>query len=249
MSKLFLLAAALLINLGLFTLMYYLVAVEKPIDTHVLPALTLQYVELPNEEPLTDSADSLPSLPEMPAAPPLPPVVATPLPTLPEWAELPALPDMALPALAQTLPELALESQPYLGKISTPEVPPITTQSSASSAQAPAITSQAVVTDAPQVPAKPRIVPADRNLVPLHKRKPSYPRLARRRGIEGRVEVEFLINPQGRVEEETVIFSQPQGVFDEAALQAVRQWTFAPRYIEGSPVYQRARQMMDFQLK
>src|SRR5215204_1318870 len=56
--------------------------------------------------------------------------------------------------------------------------------------------------------------------------RPVYPAIASSVGIEGVVKIEARIGPDGRVVEARVIESIP--LFDNAALDAVRQWTFVP---------------------
>jgi TonB family protein len=57
---------------------------------------------------------------------------------------------------------------------------------------------------------------------------PEYPREAWRRGQEGWVDIELTVNPGGRVTDAKVVASQPRGLFERAALRAVRQWEFEP---------------------
>ncbi|HEV2054030.1 MAG TPA: TonB family protein [Methylomirabilota bacterium] len=49
-----------------------------------------------------------------------------------------------------------------------------------------------------------------------------YPLAARRRGLAGRVEVELLLEPSGRVRDLAVVFSSSHMLLDEAAVEAVR---------------------------
>ena len=49
-----------------------------------------------------------------------------------------------------------------------------------------------------------------------------YPLAARRRGLAGRVEVELLLEPSGRVRELNVVSSSSYALLDEAAVEAVR---------------------------
>ena len=57
--------------------------------------------------------------------------------------------------------------------------------------------------------------------------QPEYPELARRMGMEGRVVVEALVSPLGRVKEVRVQ-STDNPMLNAAALDAVRRWTFEP---------------------
>jgi protein TonB len=63
---------------------------------------------------------------------------------------------------------------------------------------------------------------------------PVYPRIARSARIEGVVILEAVIDAQGRVDRVGVLRSIPQ--LDQAAMEAVRQWTFTPTLLNGVPV-------------
>jgi protein TonB len=58
--------------------------------------------------------------------------------------------------------------------------------------------------------------------------RPDYPLLARRRGWTGQVEVSFRVAPSGAVEEVKVTASSGYWVLDEACLDAIRRWRYAP---------------------
>ncbi len=64
---------------------------------------------------------------------------------------------------------------------------------------------------------------------------PEYPEIARQAGIEGRVAVRVRIGRDGRVREASVVQSQ-NAIFDDAALDAVRRWTFTPGVQAGRAV-------------
>ncbi|MBI1725735.1 MAG: energy transducer TonB [Candidatus Rokubacteria bacterium] len=49
-----------------------------------------------------------------------------------------------------------------------------------------------------------------------------YPLAARRRGLAGRVEIELLLEPSGRVRDVAVVASSSHVFLDEAAVEAVR---------------------------
>lgn len=65
---------------------------------------------------------------------------------------------------------------------------------------------------------------------------PQVPAQARARGIEGMVMVNLLIGIEGQVEDIRVVESRPPNVFDDAVVDAVRQWTFTPAMYAGEPV-------------
>lgn len=77
---------------------------------------------------------------------------------------------------------------------------------------------------------------ADDRLIPLIRVQPEYPQTAADRGLEGVVEIYLHIAADGTVTEATVRHSDPPGVFDQAALDAVRKWTFKPKVVDGQPV-------------
>ncbi len=64
---------------------------------------------------------------------------------------------------------------------------------------------------------------------------PIYPTAARQAGVEGLVVVRYDVTQEGNVINAVVAESEPAGVFDEAALAAVRSWHFNPRIVEGEP--------------
>lgn len=79
---------------------------------------------------------------------------------------------------------------------------------------------------------------------------PVYPAGARRRGIEGRVVVEFLIGTDGSVKHPAIVEADPPRIFDQAVLKAVRGWRFAPRSAEnGLGADVRARKEIRFELE
>ena len=63
-------------------------------------------------------------------------------------------------------------------------------------------------------------------LRPLIRIEPEYPAGARSQGIEGSVTVEFIVGTSGEVADARVMESSPAGVFDQAALAAVRRWRY-----------------------
>jgi len=59
----------------------------------------------------------------------------------------------------------------------------------------------------------------------------NYPRKALRKGIEGYVIIQFVIDTDGAVLDPYVIESEPAGIFDRAAIKAVRKWLYdTPSY-------------------
>ena len=82
----------------------------------------------------------------------------------------------------------------------------------------------------------------------LSKTRPVYPRTALQRGQEGWVKVSFTITEQGRIENPAVVSSRPRQIFDQAALEAIMQWRFRPKVVNGKPVQAKAIQEIRFTL-
>jgi protein TonB len=82
----------------------------------------------------------------------------------------------------------------------------------------------------------------------LSQTRPAYPRDALQRGQEGWVKVSFTITEQGRIENPAIVSSRPRQIFDQAALEAIVQWRFRPRMVNGKPVQTNAVQEIRFTL-
>jgi protein TonB len=89
---------------------------------------------------------------------------------------------------------------------------------------------------------------AEGDVIPIVRIEPQFPREAAINGIEGWVEIEFTIEPDGTVSDPKVLNSQPRRVFDRNAIRAIYKWKFKPRIVDGKPVARRATQRLDFTL-
>ena len=69
-----------------------------------------------------------------------------------------------------------------------------------------------------------------REAIPLYRDNPPprYPRIARRRGYEGTVVLEVLVNTKGKVSDYRIIRSCGYSVLDKAAMKSIRNWLFEP---------------------
>jgi protein TonB len=74
-----------------------------------------------------------------------------------------------------------------------------------------------------------------------------YPSDALKNGIKGFVIINILIDKDGNIELAKVLDSKPSGVFDNAALEAVRSWRFSPAKYKTKPVKMWAKQKISFQ--
>jgi periplasmic protein TonB len=77
---------------------------------------------------------------------------------------------------------------------------------------------------------------------------PIYPFAARLRGAEGVVRVRLTVDARGSVRASEVVFAAPPGVFDEAALEAVRTWRFEPAVGGSGQLMRVAEQDIEFRL-
>lgn len=75
---------------------------------------------------------------------------------------------------------------------------------------------------------------------------PVYPDSARKRGVEGWVELAFTVQTNGSVDQVEVRNASPADVFDDAAVRAVRQWRFEPVQRNGAVIEQRAMVRLRF---
>lgn len=72
--------------------------------------------------------------------------------------------------------------------------------------------------------------------VPTKQVPADYPAAARKRGLSGHVVLLLEVDERGRLVDARVQSASPPGVFDEAALAAVRRWSFQPATYQGRPV-------------
>ncbi|BBO29113.1 protein TonB [Marisediminitalea aggregata] len=73
----------------------------------------------------------------------------------------------------------------------------------------------------------------DGEYLPIVKVSPVYPRRALQRGIEGFVIVEFTVTKQGAVKDVYVIEANPEGIFEQAAMDAAMKFKYKPRVVNG----------------
>ncbi|WP_166636898.1 energy transducer TonB [Cognatilysobacter terrigena] len=66
------------------------------------------------------------------------------------------------------------------------------------------------------------------DLTPIKRVEPAYPPEAARAGTTGYVDVEFEVDPAGKVASVSVVSAKPTRTFEQSAVKAVKQWQFAP---------------------
>ena len=79
--------------------------------------------------------------------------------------------------------------------------------------------------------------------------RPQYPKRARRRGYEGTVVLEVLVDGNGRVKELRIITSSGHAALDKAALKSVNGWLFEPGMVGDEKVDMWVRVPVRFELR
>lgn len=92
-----------------------------------------------------------------------------------------------------------------------------------------------------------QILPAS-ELTAIRMEPAEFPRTALNRGIEGWVEVEFTVSPEGTPEDVTVVDASHDRYFREEAVAAVGTWRFEPFVFMGRTIPKRASARLKFVL-
>ena len=193
--------------------------------------LMVRFIEAPEPEPPTPEAETAPKVKAAPKPKPKPRVERLPEPVKrhepvkkPLIAQTRGQPEMQTAApkpkpqpQRKPMPQPAPEPSPAVSKPEPKPTPP------ASAPSASAAKKAAVV--------PPDVVAAYRNNPP-----PVYPIRSRRLGEQGRVLLRVHVTPGGRVDQIRVERSGGHQRLDEAALEAVRDWRFAPARRGNRPI-------------
>jgi protein TonB len=176
-----------------------------------------------------------------------------PLLTLVQPPQTAALPDAApkpKPAPTKPLP-------PPEPVNLTPAVKPVT-EPVAAEPVSPVATADAPVSEAQAAPAAPSIpvpidpvYPASRvkgGLVAVERAEPPYPLIAQDRGIEGYVDIQFVVDKSGQVENVWIAYSS-HTFFSDAVLKTVRKFRFKPPVVDGKVARVKANQHFEFKLE
>ena len=69
-----------------------------------------------------------------------------------------------------------------------------------------------------------------REAIPMYREnpRPQYPKVARRRGYQGTVLLDVLVDQEGRVADLKVLRSSGHKILDKAAMRSVKTWLFEP---------------------
>jgi len=77
---------------------------------------------------------------------------------------------------------------------------------------------------------------------------PDYPPSALTQRITGNVTLEFTVSTSGEPRDVHVVEATPPGIFDQAAINAVKHWRYAPLLVNGAAVEVPVRTRMRFEL-
>jgi TonB family protein len=98
----------------------------------------------------------------------------------------------------------------------------------------------------PQAAVDPATLAA--NLKRVRSAPPDYPPTALAQHVSGSVMLEFTVNVRGETRDIHVLESLPTGVFDQAAINAVKHWRYAPMVVDGAAVEVPVKTRMRFEL-
>jgi protein TonB len=184
-----------------------------------------------------------PPAPEVPPPPPPPPPIAVaeapppPPPPPVDLAEV-MLPPPPPPApVAEPPPELAEKppEPPREVAEAPPERRPPPRQSAPQTAAPQPVRLNAALQGMESFTLEGRTTPPEAADA-ARNRRPNYPEASRRRGEQGVVRVELLVDPNGRVVDVRVLESSGFSALDAEAVKTVRDWRFRPAQRAGVPV-------------
>lgn len=214
------------------------------------PAPTPPPAPPPREMPKAD--------PEVVPPPPPPPPKPEPEPAPPPPPKPEPKPEPKPKPRPRPKPERAppVKAPPTERSVTVPEEPPVAQEPAPAPAPpqpAPppvaAAPSPAPPAPAPAPTPAPPVAPPISDAAHLNNPAPVYPTRSRRLGEEGRVVLEVLILPNGRVGEIKVKQTSGYAALDEAALEAVRRWKFVPAKRGDEPIPYRYELPVIFSLR
>ncbi len=224
---------------------------NQPVDTDkkIAPIKVMEVALVAQVKPKEDIVKPVPQKPAPPKPAPPPKKAQPPKPLLKKQEPKPpvkkketVLPKTGDIAVPKTVTKSPVKPEPYIPpKLVNPfQNAPLT---SAKSQTAPAKKPAAAKSGDGGNPKG-----GSSGVVPLVRVKPSYPARAMSRRIEGWVKIEFTVTASGSVSNPAVVGASPAGMFEDAALDAIRKWKFKQKIVNGSPVAQRAVQVLSFKL-
>jgi protein TonB len=223
--------------LGVFALVlhgaviYWISQAPAPVLPVVPPEIPPMTIEFAQPAP--------PPVAETPPPPPEPvaPVVEPPPPIEDELAAKPAPPPPPPPKPKPVVKQQA--PKPVPKPVVQPPAPP-----------QPVAAPTPPTPPAPPAPPAPQpVTPASANAGYLHSPAPEYPALAMRRNWEGTVLLRVYVLASGKPSEIQVQTSSGRSQLDDAALAAVKRWSFVPAKRGADPVDGWVSVPIDFKLR
>jgi protein TonB len=83
-----------------------------------------------------------------------------------------------------------------------------------------------------------KIVKDNDEAIPCKIQPPQYPRKAAMTGVQGHVKFSITVTEAGKPENIKIVESVPEGVFDKNGMEAISNWVFKAKNVNGSPVRQ-----------
>lgn len=77
----------------------------------------------------------------------------------------------------------------------------------------------------------------------------SYPRLARKKGLEGKTLIEVWLDREGKQVKQKIISSSGHSILDQRALKTIKQWQFSRRIEQGQAIAHRVQIPINFKLQ
>jgi protein TonB len=204
-------------------------SVPISIAVHLIAVLLFLIIPLTANVELPDLASHLPDYMRVAPMPPPPPVARVTPPSAPT-PKAPVTSDTAAPTIAPDAihPEPAPPNVPDLG---TPRGAAVPEGLGTVTVGPPVIV---LPPDPPRSNAPVRVADLPVTPVKIADARPVYPEIARVAHLDGTVILEAVLDTTGRVTQLRVLKSAP--MFDQAALDAVRQWRYTPSLYGGHPV-------------
>lgn len=136
---------------------------------------------------------------------------------------------------------LIVQSSPLLAPTESADTNQITPEPGAKTAN---VAEPDTTRTSDQSPETPFVASTD--LVRTQYKAPAYPRGALRRSITGWVELAFVVNETGGVEEISILNAEPSSIFNDAATKSLSQWQFEPIVKNGQALKIRSTIRMAF---
>lgn len=83
----------------------------------------------------------------------------------------------------------------------------------------------------------------------LSKTEPQFPDSAKRKNITGYVRLQITIDQSSAIKSIDILEAKPEGYFEAAAMEAVKNWKFSAAYQNGAPVESAIKRRIEFKLE